>query len=283
MCIKKIVSEFFRKENIHLFSSWSWVQSDFAEEFAYLQKNSLLEKDAPGSKCIWATRQKYVLKLVTPSGRSIACKKYHLFRNPQHFLNRATPAGLEALNYQEIASLHIPTAKILAAGEKRRFFFPREAFFITEFLEGTSDGREFLSGGQYCHKTEWKDEFIKKNIRYLALFHDNDFLHKGFTPFNMLWKEKPLSLQKEGDLLDIFWIDAATCRKIKDRKKLFSGKGEDFALFFSFFDFTEEERKEYILFYTENTRTLECSFEEFFLLTEKYYNKKLEKRRQIKK
>lgn len=282
MGIRKTFSDFFRKESIKLFSSWCWVKSDFAEEFAYLQKNSLLDKGSPGAQCIWETKQKYVLKLTIPAGRSIACKKYHTFRNPQHFIKRATPAGLEALNYQELFSLGIPAPQILAAGETRRFFFPRNAFFITEFLENTSDGRDFIDDGKYLHQTAWKQEFVKKNIQYLALFHDQGFLHKGFTPFNMLWKEKETALQKEGDLLDIFWIDVASCRNVKDKEKLLWGKAEDFGHFFSFFDFTREERKEFILFYTENTRKLECSFEEFFLMAEEYYNIKAEKRKQKK-
>ena len=275
----KTVSDRFNEKCIRLFSSWCWINSDFADDFEYLQKQGLLVKNAPGTLCIWETKQKYVLKLAAPSGISIACKKYHKFRNPQHFLNRPTPAGLEALNYQQILSMGIPAAKVLAAGEKRFLFFPREAFFITGFLEGTSDGREFITGGKYTGKAEWKKEFIKKNIQYIAKFHDKEFHHKGFTPFNMLWKEKECSRQKEGDRLEIFWIDVASCRKVKDRERLLPGKAEDFGHFFSFFDLTEEERKEYIRFYMENAHALESSFEEFFPMVEACYNIKLQKRK----
>ena len=208
----------------------------------------------------------------------IVYKFYHSLRNPQHFINRPAPTGLEALNYQEILSLGLPTAEVLAVGETRFFFFPRKAFFITAFLEGTCDGREFLPGGKCAENSLWKEEYCRKNMEYIARFHDRDFLHRGFTPFNTLWREKAKEKQTEGDLLDVFWIDVASCRHPKDKEKLLPGKAADLGHFFSFLRMPEEERRTFTRIYMENTRTLGKSFEEFFPMVEESYAAELEKK-----
>ncbi|MBO4303043.1 MAG: hypothetical protein J6A21_00480 [Lentisphaeria bacterium] len=272
------VSQCFGRDCIRLFSSWCWIRQDFVSDYEALKKGRLLSMEAPGGEILWKTRQKFVLKRTAPSGRVIVCKSYHDLRNPQHFVNRPAPTGLEALNYQEILSLGLPTAEILAVGETRFFFFPRKAFLITAFLEGTRDGREFLPGGKEAENSLWKMEYCRKNMEYIAKFHDRDFLHRGFTPFNTLWREKAKEKQTEGDLLDVFWIDVASCRQPKDKERLLPGKAEDLGHFFSFFRLPEEERRFLTGIYVQNTRALGKSFEEFFPMVEACYATELEKR-----
>lgn len=277
MGIFKTVSANFIKKHIRLFSSWCWVRQDFVDDFEKLIPEQFAP-DAAGNTLLWKTKQKYVFMRTADSGKVIVCKKYHKFRHPQHFITRPAPTGLEALNYQLLRTLGIPSAELLAAGETRFCFFPKEAFFITEFLENTCDGREFLPEGKYADNKDWKEEFCRKNLLNIAKFHDNKFLHKGFTPFNSLWREKDKEKQVPGDMLELFWIDVATCRYCKKGEKLLQGRAKDLALFFSFLCPREEERKELVHFYIENCTSLQSSFEEFFSLVEEYHKKILQRR-----
>lgn len=278
MCVYKTISESFTKECIHLFSSWCWIRKDFLPEYEKLLEEGIIGGENPQGELIWETKQKYVYKITTFSSRNIVYKAYHCFRHPRHYLFRAAPTGLEALNYEKVIAMDIPTARVLAAGETRRFFFPRKAFFITGFLEKTSDGREFLKEGKEEKNTLWKNEFLAKNMQYIAIFHDHGFLHKGFTPYNTLWREKSSGEEKkEGDLLQVYWIDVASCREMKPNKKFLSGRAEDLAQFFSYFSLTEEERKNIWEIYCANTKTLQTGKKDFWNMVEDLYHKKIAK------
>ena len=228
--------------------SWSYVDRDFAGEFNGLQKDKSLARNGD-FPVIWDTKQKYVLKVAAPSGKVFAFKKYDRLKNAYKFFFRCSPCGAEAVNFQRISSLDIPMPRLLAAGDIRRNFVLKSAFIATEFAEEFRDGRDFYGKGKLAEDKILRNEFIKRNMKFLARCHDNNILHRGFTPANLLYQQRATP-DNSGNMLNIMWIDVASCRKVI-RFYLKRSFIIDFEQFFRFFDFSDQELTEFIEYYLQ--------------------------------
>ena len=242
------VSGVFSEKMIRLSRSWSWIHDSFASDWEKLSRSDLLLEKGP-SGMIWSTKQKFVLKVHTPEGRVTAYKSYRYIKHPQAYLFRASPTGLEEVNYAALQQMGFPMAKLLAVGETRNFFVIKTAFLVTEFVESSLDGTAFLPGKEYAWSRAYLEEFCTKNLALLAKLHNHGMIHNGAAPYNMLWKEKIPARQKEGDSLEITWIDVATCRKCVPGKRFIRKAAGDLEKFLTPFAFSREETSEWIRLY----------------------------------
>ena len=234
----RMISDEFSPEVMRYASSWCWLRSDFAAEYDELSRSGALREDG-GGEVIWETRKKYVLKLTTSSGRTVAFKSYRRMRKWIYLLH-PTPTAREAVNFQRLAALGVPMVKLLGVGEIRRCFQPEKAFLVTEFALGFRDGRSFCPGGEMAGEEELRREFCIRNFRLLARLHDHGIIHGGFTPANELW-HLPAAADGNGGPMELAWIDVATCRRCT-AGGLQRHIPDDFANFMRFFDFSAEER-----------------------------------------
>lgn len=244
--MKNFVAEVFEQKQTSIWSSWQFVQSDFAEEFAFLRQNSPLVRNGK-HRLIWRTKQKFVLKITTASGKTFAYKAYDKLKKKYKFFFRLSPCGAEAVNYQLIKSINIPVPQIWAAGDIRKKGVLQTAFIATEFAEGYLDGREFLADGKYHDRLDLQEEFIVRHLQLLARLHDHNILHRGFTPMNLLFRISD-KVNSADCALDIMWIDVASCRKMP-RFMLKKRMIVDFEQFFRFFEFSTEELRKYLNVY----------------------------------
>ena len=256
----EIVSKIFTGREIRLCGTWRWLHADFAEEFHQLTASGA-DRAGSGGEVIWKTRHKCTLKIQTAAGRVIACKQYSKLRLFP-YLYHCTPTAREAVNYQRLAQLGLPMAKLLAVGDERCFFRPRSSFIVTEFAENCQDGRAFYPGGRLESETAWRDEFCRRNFELIAKLHDAGIYHRGFTPANELWRRRSAP-DENGNLLDIIWIDVASCRKLPSallRKKI----PEDFVNFLRFFQFSEEQHRIFLQAYCDAVKVRRFEPEELF-------------------
>ena len=244
-----------------LWKSWKFVQESFADEYKKLSDSGRLCEHG-GGEFLWQTSQKYVLKIASPAGRNIVFKSYRKIRDRRKYLFRLTPCGLEAANYQILENAGFPMAKLLSVGEERIFLFVKNAFLITEFAEGYYDGKVFLPGKFRQEDWQNREEFIIRNLQYLAKLHDSGFLHQGFMPGNLLWKKK-VHPEKETETLDLIWIDVATCRKVSPQK-LKQRLGFEIGNFFRHFNFTDEEILKYLECYMEFSISKPLTLEQLY-------------------
>lgn len=192
-------------------TSWEYVKEGFLPELKLLEEKGLLSETGPG-EMIWETKSKYVLKVPLSTGGFAVVKKYRRISKPAKFLLRLSPCGLEACNFGRFEKLAIPLPELLAVGETREFFRLKTAFIITRFAEGFLDGRAFAPQGKFRENSALRKEFLRRNVMELAQLHDARILHRGFTPANLMWKERAVPDDK-GHRLELLWIDLASCRK----------------------------------------------------------------------
>ncbi len=226
---------------IKLSSSWQYVKPEYQADLASVL--AAAEKLAPDGNIpvLWQTRNKFVLLLELPSGKKVVFKAPARVKNFLKYCLRPSPWGKEALNFYRIQQMGIKTVNFLAAGEFRTFFKLRKGFLITEFAEGFSDGFDFCPDGARNAETALVREFAEQNFRLLAKLHNNRFIHNGFTPGNMLYRERP-EADAEGNRLEIQWIDLASCAKVFCPWVSCRWIAPDIVHFFSYFKFTDEEK-----------------------------------------
>ncbi len=224
--------------------SWRWVREDAAEILDALRAGP--PGIDSGLEVLGKTKTKYVLRMKTASGLDLACKWHAKVRQTPYAVSW-THAAKEAYNFTLLADLGLPLVKLVAVGEKRLPLYIHNAFIITEFANGFRDGRHFVMS--LSNETAMRDEFIRRNFILVARMHDAGFYHRGFSPVNELWRKLP-EPDADGNLLELRWIDIATCRQAKDDDmKRFVA--DDLGNFLRFFPFTSEERREYLRNYLD--------------------------------
>ena len=252
---------------LKLFSSWSYFNADHPEIKELLaQKNDLV----PGGKypVLWHTRHKFVLKLTLADGREVVYKAPERIKGVHKYLFRPGPYGMEALNFSRLISMGLPMVKLVASGEERHCFVLKSGFVVTEFASGFSDGRDFLPGAVRENEKNLVDEFVGRNFAYLAKMHASGVIHRGFTPANLLYRLRS-EPDGENNLLDILWIDVASCKKLFAGIGLRRGIARDIALFFHYFNFSREEKLRYIGIYCANDPEKRFTAESLAELVEK--------------
>lgn len=238
------------RKDLRFFHSWSWTRSDFSAEFAVLIDSGKLAEDA-GFPVLWNTKHKFVLLAETFTGRKIVYKTYRKTR-AAHYMFHVSPLAAEALNYAKLAALGFPMAELLAVGDTREFFLLKSGFLATAYVENSADGRAFYGDGKDTADTAARDEFIRGNLALLAKLHDAGIYHRAFTPANLLWRRRT-GPDKNGNRLELFWIDVASCREKPDAE-LLRLVPADIANFLAYFDFDPAMRAEFVRAYTQAVR-----------------------------
>lgn len=244
--MKKRVASSLSSSHTSIWGSWTYVNDTFDNDFQALDKAGTLRMDGP-FQVIWKTKQKYVLKAVASSGTTFAYKSYRKIRGTLKYLFRASPCCMEKRNFQLLTDCGIPLPKQLAVGEVRQAGRLKTAFIATDFAEGYADGRDFMPASNVINDAALLDEFIFRYLTMLARIHDNNILHRGFTPANLLYKLRQTP-DEQGNKLDLMWIDVASCRKMS-RFMLKCSLSVDFEQFFRFFDFDDDVLLKYLRHY----------------------------------
>ena len=220
-------------------SSWRYVKTDFAPEFARLESRGELSASCTGEK-IWETRQKYVFKIALKEGGAAVYKSFRKIVHPAKFMLRPSPGGFEARNYAILEKLGLPLPELLAAGDTRKNFILSNTFVITRFAENFNSCKEFCPGGKYADRKELRMYVLNKSMEFLARCHDGGVLHRGYTVANVLWKESG-----EQDKAELLLIDLASCRN----RPLFiinSSVHKELKLFFRHLTLAPAEKEELI-------------------------------------
>lgn len=250
-------AEKLEKKMIRFFRSWTYVTSSFRDEYEKLLSQGAFEENSK-SECIWRTRNKFVLKVITSSGDAVVYKTFNRIKRWRSYLFRLSPIGREAVNYDIFRHLGFSVPRLLAAGETRTFFRIRTGFLITEFAADTQNGLCFTPGRELEHESALCNEYLRGNLKLLAKLHDNGIFHGGFTPNNLLWRKTSPSTDME-----LIWIDFASCKKQK-RNKLKKDGVMDFVHLFRFFSFTDEEIRSWLKVYFSSTEQPLWQEEELF-------------------
>ena len=250
--MKKNIADALKSSFTSIWRSWSYINKDFAGDFQALTESDSLKLQGP-FPVIWRTKQKFVLKGSAPSGKTFAYKSYSKLKSSWKYFFRLSPCGMEAENFQRISDCGITLPRLLAVCDIRKNGVLKTAFMITEFAEGYSDGRDFTAKKSVITDRKLLDEFIRRNMELLAKLHDNQILHRGFTPANLLYKLRETP-DANGNMLDLMWIDIASCRKLPVFA-LKKNMAVDFEQLFRFFDFSDTELLEYLNHYCNSTRS----------------------------
>ena len=219
------------------FRSWHFSREDFSGTLEKLLSGRL-QKD----KLIYCTRHKECFLVAGNECETpypVVFKRYMEKRFFRYFL-RPSMAYREYWGFKLTAEAGIPVAEVVALGEKRKFVKLEEAFFVTRYLEGYLDGREFWhdSGDENL-----RDEFIRQNLSYLAKFHKAGLVHGCFHSRNEMWQ-----LDETGKM-DVVWIDLASVKRAKQGS--FSGREKDLTRFLEEFGLSEAKEAEYREFYRQ--------------------------------
>ena len=199
----------FSPRMISLVRSWCWVKDSFAADFDRL-KDAGAFSPGDGSRTIWSTRSKFVLRVPVSPGFEAAYKGFYRVHGAQRYFCHPSPSATEAANYVRLEGLGFPLPELLAVGETRRGPFLRDAFFASRFIDGYRNGLDFFGTGyqgtgQFATDLPLLKAFCAGHLALLARLHDAGILHGGFTPSNLLYRQTPSGL-------DLRWVDVADCR-----------------------------------------------------------------------
>ena len=181
-------------------SSWFFAEKSVASLLEQLRKNPLPR--TPEAGLIYSSSGKFVWKLKheTSQGPIVIAYKTNPGKTPHRYIFKSSLPVREVRNYFLFEKAGIPTAPVLAVGDKRKNFILHETFIITSFIEGSADGRIFMPGGNLYSDLENKEIFCKINLELLARAHHALIWHKAFHPRNLLWR----NTEKQ---MEIFWSE----------------------------------------------------------------------------
>ena len=203
--MKRRTAPSFSPRMISLFGSWCWVKDSFAADYDRLSAAGMFEP-GDGSRTIWSTRSKYVLRVPVAPGFDVAYKGFYRVHGLHRFFLRPSPSAFEAVNDVRLAELGFPLPELLAVGEIRRGPFLRDAFFVSRFIDGYRNGLDFHGPGPHASDVTLMKAFCAGHLALLAKLHDAGILHHGFTPSNLLYRQTPSGLE-------FCWVDVADCKK----------------------------------------------------------------------
>ena len=157
-------------------------------------------------------------------------------------------------------NLGIPTAEVLAYGERRSVWWLSSSFMITRFVADTRNGSYFCRG---CDGPGYGAPdmmvFCLKLMEMLAQLHRNGYCHGGAHPRNFLW-------HGSGKEMRIVWIDLATVKLLPDSALRAEKAVADLKAFFQPLGLSDVQKLEVLRKYeTCNPAYSGASFENSFL------------------
>ena len=203
--MKRRTAPSFSPGMISMLGSWCWVKDSFAADFDRLTAAGAFDP-GDGSRTIWSTRSKYVLRIPVSPGFDVAYKGFYRVHGAHRYIFHPSPSAAEAANYVRLAELGFPLPELLAVGEIRRGPFLRDAFFVSRFIDGYRNGLDFHGPGPHTSNVPLMKAFCAGHLALLAKLHDAGMLHYAFTPSNLLYRQTPSGLE-------FCWVDVADCRK----------------------------------------------------------------------
>ena len=255
-----LVAPAFSPNMIRLLRSWSWVRSDFAEEFKRLSDAGAFRPNG-GSEKIWTTRTKFVLRVpASQRGFDVAYKSFFKVKYAYKYLLRPSPCASEAANYTLLTEMGFPLPDLLAAGEIRSggIGILKNAFMVSRFLGEYRSGVDFYVGDQIGNIPLLK-EFCRGHLALLAKLHDRGFVHGGFTPANLLYSQGP-------DGMKFYWIDVAECAR---SSLTVPAIADDMIRLFRYLKISADVRRELETAYLEAATVRRTDAEELFQVLEK--------------
>ncbi|MBP5638376.1 MAG: hypothetical protein J6X55_02785 [Victivallales bacterium] len=237
----------------HYSRSWSYAIPEFREVLKHLRGTPLAQDDT--HQLINESHDKYVWHC-KDGDFDFAYKTQKVTKYTRFLFNHSLPAR-EWSNYQAIAQMGIPTPTVLAVGDTRKCFLLLETFIVTSFLNNTHDGRIFMPSGNYREgHDELRREFCMGNMEYLAIFHDNGWLHAAFHARNLLFREL------SDNHLELFWIDVARARQVPESIR-FDCAIRDLCTFFRDLQISEQEIASYTAHYAACRKNNSLSVEDW--------------------
>lgn len=243
----------------HLLHSWCWVRSDFADEFRRLSDAGAFR---PGgvSETIWNTRTKFVLRAKTSLGFDVAYKSFFQIKSPVRYLLRNSPCASEAANYALLKEFGLPLPDLLAAGEIRCALCLKNAFMVSRFIEGYRNGLDFFKEGIYTDNEPVLKEFCGSHLALLAKLHDRGYVHGGFTPANLLYRQEP------GGGMKLCWVDVAECSPSPLTVQIIA---DDIIRLFRYLKISSKVRRELEAAYLEAAKVPRTTADELYDVLEK--------------
>ena len=205
--MKRRTASSFSPGMISLLGSWCWVKDSFAADYDRLTAAGAFDP-GDGSRTIWSTRSKFVLRVPVSPGFDVAYKGFYRVHGMHRYFLRPSTSAAEAANYVRLAELGFPLPELLAVGEIRRGPVLRDAFFVSRFIDGYRNGLDFHGAGPHASDVPLMKAFCAGHLALLAKLHDAGFLHYAFTPSNLLYRQTPAGLE-------FCWVDVADCGKAK--------------------------------------------------------------------
>ena len=238
--------------------SWSWVQSDFAEEYRRLSDAGAFRPDGV-SETIWHTRTKFVLRVKTSLGFDVAYKSFFEVKNVHHYLLRPSPCADEAANYALLKNMGFPLPDLLATGELRCGPLLKNAFMVSRFVEGYRNGLDFFKEGIHTGNEPLMKEFCGNHLALLAKLHDRGYAHGGFTPANLLYRQEPGGMK-------LCWVDVAECSRSRLTVPMIA---DDIIRLFRYLRITPEIRRELEAVYLQAAKVPRTNADELYDVLEK--------------
>jgi hypothetical protein len=244
------------KFGIRFSRSFQWALPEFAETWKQILLNP--EFAETHGQLIWKTRNKKVYSVNLPEH-----DVYPVFAlktcdgvKPLRYLFRCSKGTLEGVNLKLMEQLGFPMVRLLAIADKRCFFYLKKTYLVTEFAVGFRDGRDFMPKGIYREDQHLKQLFVQDNLKLLAKLHQYHCYHKGFQPYNLLWKYD----QDSGEF-HTRWLDVASCRFMLLPEKMFHRYIiKDLAEFFYRMAFDETEMQQWSEYYLQFNPDCKLSF-----------------------
>lgn len=181
----------------------NWVSEGYEEQTFYMLNHPELRQK---ENMLTDSSGKQVWKISLPGNSGVFAYKHCEGKTPWRYIFDLSHPAREWRNYQAIYRMNIPAGKVVAYGEERCCGILKNSYIITEFIENTRNGCDFMPGGKYRDSLAERKEFTRLLAPELAKMHKHGFFHKAIHARNVLYRNT------DSGKMEIFLIDVARCR-----------------------------------------------------------------------
>lgn len=228
-----------------------WCAEGFGAGLEYLEKHPELLNDG---NLLSDRAGKSVWKVEIPDGpgtRCVVCKVCE-GKKPWRYIFDLSPPAREWRNSRALSSMGVPAAEVLAYRETRRCGKLERSFLVTNFIAGTRNGCDFMSGGSLRDDLARRQRFCELVAMHLAVMHRRGFFHKALHVRNILYRGVT------PEHFEVFFVDLARCR-ILQRRSMEEPILFDLYTFLRDLELPASESSAFLSHYLENSP--ECPFD----------------------